>query len=116
MPEGDGALQVQHIGIAGQPATATAAAPDRDRDPVQGGRAVDGVGKHQRPFENWLPDNADDQVLVPENAPMIELIWNLRDVQLPVFIEPDRSQSPDPWLSIERAVYGFRDLVREREF
>ena len=114
MPEGDGALQVQHIGIAGQLGDRDRDR-DRDRDPVQGGRAVDGVGKHQRPFENWLPDNADDQVLVPENAPMIELIWNLRDVQLPVFIEPDRSQSPDPWLSIERAVYGFRDLVRERE-
>ena len=37
MPEGGGALQVQHIGIGGQ-------LGDRGRDPVQGGRAVDGVG------------------------------------------------------------------------
>jgi len=64
MPEGGGALQVQHVGIAGQLRDR-----DRGRDPVQGGRAVDGMGKHQWPFENWLPDNADDRALLRENAP-----------------------------------------------
>jgi hypothetical protein len=72
-------------------------------------------GDHQWPFENWVPDNAEDQELVRENAAMIELIWNLRQVQIPVFVEPDLSQGPDPWPRIERAVYGFRDLVRQRE-
>ena len=37
VPEGGGALQVQHVGIGGQ-------LGDRGRDPLQGGRAVDGVG------------------------------------------------------------------------
>ena len=36
MPEGGGALQVQHIGIGGQ-------LGDRGRDPVEGRGAVDGV-------------------------------------------------------------------------
>jgi len=27
------------------------------------------MGKHQWPFENWLPDNADDRALLRENAP-----------------------------------------------
>ena len=36
-----GALQVQHVGIGGQ-------LGDRGRDPVQGGRAVDGVGGAQQ--------------------------------------------------------------------
>jgi hypothetical protein len=43
MPEGGGALQVQHVGIAGQLGDRDRDR-DRDRDPVQGGRAVDGVG------------------------------------------------------------------------
>ena len=72
-------------------------------------------GDHQWPFENWVPDNIEDQKLVSENAAMIELIWNLRQVQIPVFVEPDLSQGPDHWPRIERAVYGFRDLVRQRE-
>jgi hypothetical protein len=72
-------------------------------------------GIHQWPFENWFPDNAEDQKLVRENAAMIELIWNLGQVQIPAMVESDLSQPPDPWPRIERAIYGFRDLVRQRE-
>lgn len=72
-------------------------------------------GIHQWPFENWFPDNAEDQKLVRENAAMIELIWNLRQVQIPAMVESDLSQPPDPWPRVERAIYGFRDLVRQRE-
>ena len=39
--EGGGALQVQHVRIGGQ-------LGDRGRDPLQGGRAVDGVGSAQQ--------------------------------------------------------------------
>jgi hypothetical protein len=72
-------------------------------------------GGHQWPLENWVQADARDQELVREHAAMIELIWNLRQVQLPVFLEPDLSHRPDPWPRIERAVSGFRDLVRQRE-
>jgi hypothetical protein len=72
-------------------------------------------GEHQWPFENSVPDNAEDQELVRENAAMIELIWNLRQVQIPVLVDADLSQEPDAWPRIERAIYGFRDLVRQRE-
>jgi hypothetical protein len=72
-------------------------------------------GPNQWPFEGWFPEAPEDQSLVRDNAGVIELIWNLRDVQIPVFVEPDRSQRPDPWLRVERAIYGFRDLVRQRE-
>lgn len=71
-------------------------------------------GDDQWPPELWVPDGAD-KALLRENAAMIELIWNLRQVQIPVFVEPDLSQPPDPWPRIERAIYGFRDLVRQRE-
>jgi hypothetical protein len=70
-------------------------------------------GEHQWPFEEWVEDQ--EKGLIRENAPMIELIWNLRQVQIPVFVEADLSQRPDPWPRIERAIYGFRDLVRQRE-
>lgn len=72
-------------------------------------------GDGQWPPEIWTPDSPGDQILQRENAAMIELIWNLRQVQIPVFVESDLSQRPDPWPWIERAVYGFRDLVRQRE-
>lgn len=72
-------------------------------------------GDDQWPPDLWVPDSADDQALLRENAAVIELIWNLRQVQIPVFVEPDLSQPPDPWPRIERAIYGFRDLVRQRE-
>lgn len=72
-------------------------------------------GVHQWPFEGWFPNDPENQELVRENSAIIELIWNLRDVQIPRFVEPDRSQQPDPWPRIERAVYGFKDLVRQRE-
>lgn len=72
-------------------------------------------GEHQWPPENWVPDDPRDQVLLRENAAIIELIWNLRQVQIPKFVEIDLSQSPEPWPRIERAIYGFRDLVRGRE-
>lgn len=72
-------------------------------------------GDNQWPPDIWAPDSPDDQALLRDNAAMIEVIWNLRQVQLPVFVEPDLSQMPDPWPRIERAVYGFRDLVRQRE-
>lgn len=72
-------------------------------------------GTNQWPFEGWFPDSSEDRTLARDNAAMIELIWNLRDVQIPIIVEPDRSQPPDPWPRIERAIYGFRDLVRARE-
>ena len=43
-------------------------------------------GAHQWPFEEWFPDDPEGQTLVRENAAAIELIWNLRDVQIPVFV------------------------------
>lgn len=72
-------------------------------------------GRNQWPPDIWAPDSPEDQDLLRDNAAMIEVIWNLRQVQLPVFVESDLSQMPDPWPRIERAVYGFRDLVRQRE-
>ena len=56
-----------------------------------------------------------DKKLVRENAPMIELMWNLIQVQLPEIVEGGNSQSPRPWYRIEDAVYGYVDLVRRRE-
>ena len=72
-------------------------------------------GVHQWPFDLWFPEDPEGQTLLRENAAVIELIWNLRDVQIPVFVEGDRSQPPEPWPRLERALYGFRDLVRQRQ-
>jgi hypothetical protein len=72
-------------------------------------------GNDQWPPELWVGDRVEDQALLRENAAVIELLWNLRQVQIPVFVEPDLSQPPDPWPRIEKAIYGFRDLVRQRE-
>lgn len=72
-------------------------------------------GPNQWPFEGWFPETPEDQILVRDNSAVIELIWNLRDVQIPVFVQPDRSQQPPRWPRVERAIYGFRDLVRRRE-
>lgn len=71
-------------------------------------------GEHQWPFEGWVEDHADKELL-RQDGPMVELIWNLRQVQLPVFLDGDMSQRPEPWPRIERAIYGYRDLVRTRE-
>lgn len=72
-------------------------------------------GHNQWPLEDFVQD-ADDKQLVRDNVAMIELMWNLRWVQIPQFTEhSDLSQNPDPWHRIEHAVYGFRDLVRNRE-
>lgn len=72
-------------------------------------------GENQWPQDEFVQD-ANDKQLVRDNAAMIELMWNLRWVQIPQFTEhSDLSQNPDPWHRIEHAVYGFRDLVRNRE-
>jgi hypothetical protein len=46
---------------------------------------------------------------------MIELIWNLWQVQLPATVDADLSQSPPYWHRIEDAVSGYVALVRIRE-
>lgn len=70
-------------------------------------------GPDQWPLENFA--QAKDRKLVRENAAMIELIWNLWQVQLPEEVEGDNSQSPRYWHRIEHAVHGYVDLVRRRE-
>jgi hypothetical protein len=71
-------------------------------------------GVHQWPLENFVQDPKDKQ-LVRDNAPMIELMWNLTWVQIPSVAESDLSQHPDPWHRIEHAVNGYVELVRNRE-
>jgi len=71
-------------------------------------------GMHQWPFENFVQD-AKDKKLVRENAPMIELMWNLTWVQIPRVREGDLSQPPDPWYRLEHAIHGYIELVRNRE-
>lgn len=71
-------------------------------------------GMHQWPFENFVQD-AEDKQLVRDNAPMIELMWNMTWVQIPRVAESDLSQHPDPWYRLEHAVWGYIELVRNRE-
>ncbi len=71
-------------------------------------------GEHQWPFENWVQERKDKQ-LVRENAPMIELMWNLTWVQIPRVRAGDLSQPPDPWYRLEHAIHGYVELVRNRE-
>lgn len=71
-------------------------------------------GEHQWPFENWVQERKDKQ-LVRENAPMIELMWNLTWVQIPRVRGGDLSQPPDPWHRLEHAIHGYVELVRNRE-
>ncbi len=71
-------------------------------------------GRDQWPFENFVQDRKDKQ-LVRENAPMIELLWNLTWVQIPRLREGDLSQPPDRWYRLEHAIYGYVELVRNRE-
>lgn len=62
-----------------------------------------------------MVQDPNDKQLVRENAPMIELIWNLWQVQLPPLAEADLSQPPRYWYRVEDAVYGYIELVRNRE-
>lgn len=71
-------------------------------------------GMHQWPFENFVQDTKDKK-LVRENAPMIELLWNMTWVQIPRRREGDLSQPPDPWYRLEHAIRGYIELVRNRE-
>lgn len=71
-------------------------------------------GMHQWPFENFVQD-AKEKELVRENAPLIELMWNLTWVQIPRVREGDLSQPPDPWYRLEHAIHGYLNLVRNRE-
>nr|WP_208411202.1 hypothetical protein [Mycolicibacterium fluoranthenivorans] len=71
-------------------------------------------GVNQWPFEEWVQDPADRD-LVRENAPMIELIWNLTWVQIPRVRGGDLSQPPDTWHRLEHAIYGYVEIVRNRE-
>ena len=71
-------------------------------------------GMHQWPFENFVQD-ARDKEIVRDNAPMIELMWNLTWVQIPRQRESDLSQPPEPWYRLEHAIRGYIDLVRNRE-
>ena len=70
-------------------------------------------GPGQWPLEIFV--QPEDQKLVRENAPMIELMWNLIQVQLPEIVDADNSQSPMGWYRIEHAVSGYVELVRRRE-
>ena len=74
----------------------------------------DSRGMHQWPFENFVQD-ARDKEIVRDNAPMIELMWNLTWVQIPRQRESDLSQPPEPWYRLEHAIRGYIDLVRNRE-
>ena len=67
----------------------------------------------QWPLEVFV--QPEDQELVRENAPMIELMWNLIQVQLPEIVDGDNSQSPMGWYRIEHAVSGYVELVGRRE-
>lgn len=71
-------------------------------------------GDNQWPLDIFVQDEKDKK-LVHDNAPMIELMWNLTWVQIPQVAEADISQSPDPWYRIEHAVSGYVELVRNRE-
>jgi hypothetical protein len=71
-------------------------------------------GQHQWPLDGFVLDPKDKK-LVRENAPMIELMWNLMQVQIPKIVEGDNSQSPMGWFRIEHAVSGYVELVRDRE-
>jgi hypothetical protein len=71
-------------------------------------------GPHQWPLDVFVADPKDKK-LVRENAPMIELMWNLMQVQLPEIVDADNSQSPMGWFRIEHAVSGYVELVRNRE-
>ncbi|GJN99104.1 hypothetical protein NJB1907f44_48910 [Mycobacterium marinum] len=82
------------------------------------GYAVDVPRDHWAPGQ-WplegLVENPDDRELVRQNAPMIELIWNLWQVGLRGLVDADLSQPPRYWHRVEDAVYGYIDLVRRRE-
>lgn len=71
-------------------------------------------GPGQWPLDDMVQD-PEDKKLVRENAPMIELIWNLWQVRLPGLVDADLSQPPRYWYRIEDAVYGYIELVRNRE-
>ena len=71
-------------------------------------------GMGQWPLDGMVQDS-EDKKLVRENAPMIELIWNLWQVRLPGLVDADLSQPPRYWYRVEDAVHGFVALVRERE-
>jgi hypothetical protein len=70
-------------------------------------------GPDQWPLENFVQDRNDK--IVAKNAPIIELIWNLLDVQLNRAAHTRRSARPRDWIRVERAVYGYLDLVHRRE-
>jgi hypothetical protein len=70
-------------------------------------------GQGQWPLDVWALDEKDKK-LVRDNAPMIELMWNLTWVQIPQVAEADISQSPRPWYRIEDAVSGYVELVHNR--
>jgi hypothetical protein len=82
------------------------------------GYAVDVPRDHWGPGQWPLDDmvqNPDDKKLVRENAPMIELIWNLWQVRLTGLVDADLSQPPRYWYRVEDAVRGYIELVRDRE-
>jgi hypothetical protein len=82
------------------------------------GYAVDVPRDHWGPGQWPLEDmvqNPEDKQLVRENAPVIELIWNLWQVRLPGLVDADLSQPPRYWYRVEDAVYGYIQLVRDRE-
>jgi hypothetical protein len=82
------------------------------------GRAVDVPrdhwGPHQYPLEVFV-QSPEDRELVRRDAPLVELIWNLWQVQLPGLVDADLSQSPRYWYRIEHAIHGYVELVRNRE-
>jgi hypothetical protein len=84
------------------------------------GYAVDVPRDHWSPTQYPLEAFAvargrEDVELVQRDAALIELIWNLWQVQLPPLVEADLSQPPDYWHRIEHAINGYIELVRNRE-
>jgi hypothetical protein len=71
-------------------------------------------GPHQYPLEVFV-QSPEDRELVRRDAPLIELIWNLWQVQLPGLVDADLSQPPRYWYRIEHAIHGYVELVRNRE-
>lgn len=71
-------------------------------------------GPHQYPLEDFVQEPQDKEI-VRRDAPMIELIWNLWQIQLRPLGEADLSQAPRYWHRIEHAVWGYLELVHNRE-
>ncbi|MFI2284516.1 hypothetical protein [Nocardia beijingensis] len=71
-------------------------------------------GPGQWPFEDLVTDEAAKR-LVAKDAVIIELIWNMLDVQIDPITRADESATWDQCYRIEEAVPAYAELVRRRE-